>query len=109
MASGGGGSISGNGGVRDDVVVSTRGNGMASPPSCNVCVDTAALSAEESLQSALALFTKYPNLFKNTSGSDIPLSITVIHESTKSAVACATVASLEADDYLLDLLDQHPF
>jgi hypothetical protein len=56
-------------GTDDDVCDFTRGDGMASPHSDNLFVDTAALSDQEHLQSALALFAKYPHLFKINSGT----------------------------------------
>jgi hypothetical protein len=83
---------------------------MASPPSGNLFVDTAAFSDKEHLQSALALFSKYPHLFKSNIGSDSQLSVAASQDSAKYVATCAAVASLEADDTAaLDLLDHHPF
>jgi hypothetical protein len=68
-------------GTNNDVCVFTRGDGMASPPSGNLFVDTVALSYQEHLQSALALFAKYPHLFKSNSGSVSPLSVAASQDS----------------------------
>jgi hypothetical protein len=97
-------------GTNDDVCVFTRGDGIMSPPSGNLFVDTAALSDQDHTQSALALFAKYPHLFKSNIGSGSTLSVAASHDSAKSVATCAAVASLEADDTAaLDLFDQHPF
>jgi hypothetical protein len=97
-------------GTNDDVCFLMKGDGMASPPSGNVFVDTAALSDQEHLQSALALFAKYPHIFKSNIDSGRPLSVAASHDSAKYVATCAAVASLEADDTaVLDLFDQHPF
>jgi hypothetical protein len=96
-------------GVDDDVCFFTRGDGMASPSSDNVFVDTTALSDQEHLQSYLALFTKYPHLFKSNIGSGGPLSVAASQDPAKYVATCAAVASIEADRATLDLFDQHPF
>jgi hypothetical protein len=95
-------------GANDDVCVFTRGDGMASPPSGNLFVDTASFSDQEHLQLALVLFAKYSHLFKSNIGSGSPLSVVASQDSAKSVASCAAVASLEANDTAdLDLFDQH--
>jgi hypothetical protein len=97
-------------GTNDDVCVFMRGDGMASRPSGNSFVDTATLSDQENLQSALDFFFKYPHLFKSNIGSGSPLFFAASQDSAKSVATCAAVASLETDDTAaLDLFDQHPF
>jgi hypothetical protein len=97
-------------GTKYDVCVFKRGDGMASPPSGNLFVDTAALSDQDNLQSAVALFARYPHLFKSNSASGNPLYVAASQDSTKCVATCAPLASLEADDMAaLDVFDQHPF
>jgi hypothetical protein len=68
--------------IDDEVCVFTGGDGMMSPRSSNLFFDTTAFSDQERLQSALALFAKFPRFFKQSNrGSGSPLPVAASQDS----------------------------